>query len=342
MRRSAIYGIIAAAVVAAGVGIAYAAMNMNNNTTEPSVASTESNNDNAVRVIKHAMGETEIAGTPERVVVLYSVYVGNVRALGVMPVGVADRDFQNELLSPIGLQLSEDVIHVGIPDEPNLEAITQLEPDLIIGLSTSNQGNIYNDLNEIAPTILFAEEPTEELNEREVAEQNFMAIADALNRHDEGVAYLEKLDSLYSEAAAKIDQAGLTGTRFVVVESWIQDDVPSMYVLKENAMFSLILNEIGLESAVPADHVLEPGYENAGWYQTGMEGLSTLDGPDIRVLNSHAGANPLQNSSLWDNLEFAQNDHVYSIGEIRTDQFAYAETLVNRVVEALTGETAVR
>ena len=111
-----------------------------------------------------------------------------------------------------------------------------------------------------------------------------------------------------------------------------------MYVLKENAMFSLILNEIGLESAVPADYVLEPGYETAGWYQTGMEGLSTLDGPDIRVLNSHRGSNPLEISPLWDNLEFAQNGHVHSIGQIRTDQFAYAETLVNRVVDVLTSE----
>jgi ABC-type Fe3+-hydroxamate transport system substrate-binding protein len=287
------------------------------------------------RTVKHALGETTITGTPERVVALYSVQVGNVRALGVMPVGVADLDFQNELLSPVGLQLSKDVVHVGTPSEPNFETLLQLEPDLIVG--GAFQAEIYDELSEIAPTILFAEEPTEELNELEVAEQNFMAIADALNRHDEGVAYLERLDSLYAEATAKIDQSGLAGTEFVLIESWLQNGAPHMYVTKENGMFSLVLNQTGLKSAVPADYVLEPGYENAGWYQTSMEGLSTLDGPDVRILNSHGGENPLESSPLWDNLEFAQNGHVYSVGEIRTDQFAYTEMLVNRVVEALTG-----
>ena len=335
MKKAALYGIIAAVVVAVGVGIAFAAVSMNN-AAEPAVASQGPSSNNDVRVIKHAMGETEITGTPERVVALYSVQVGNVRALGVMPVGVADLDFQNGLLSPIGLQLSEDVVHVGTPSEPNFETLLQLEPDLIVG--GAFQAEIYDELSEIAPTILFAEEPTEELNELEVAEQNFMAIADALNRHDKGVAYLERLDSLYAEVAAKIDQAGLAGTEIVLIESWLQDDGPYMYVMKENAMFSLILNETGLKSAVPADYVLEPEYENAGWYQTSMEGLSTLDGPDVRILNSHAGSNPLESSPLWDNLEFAQNGHVYSIGQIRTDQFAYAEMLVNRVVDAMTGE----
>ena len=207
MQKTALYGIIAAVVVVAGVGIAFAAMSMNGTPATTEAANPQSSDDNQVRVIKHAMGETEITGTTERVVALYSVQVGNVRALGVMPVGVADRDFQNELLSPIGLQLSDDVVHVGTPAEPNFETLAQLEPDLIVG--GAFQSEIYDELSEIAPTILFREEPTEELNELEVAEQNFMAIADALNRHDEGVAYLEKLDSLYSNAAEKISQAGL-------------------------------------------------------------------------------------------------------------------------------------
>ena len=33
------------------------------------------------RIINHTMGQTEITGTPERIVTLYSVFTGDVRAL---------------------------------------------------------------------------------------------------------------------------------------------------------------------------------------------------------------------------------------------------------------------
>lgn len=62
MQKVALYGIIATVVVAAGVGIAFAATSpMGNNNTEPVVTNQQSAN-NEARVIKHAMGETEIEG----------------------------------------------------------------------------------------------------------------------------------------------------------------------------------------------------------------------------------------------------------------------------------------
>ena len=136
MQKAALYGIIAVAVVAASVGIAFVAVSsMDNAPAVTMEAASQQVSDPAQRrVIKHQMGETEITGMPERVVVLYSIYAGDVRALGVQPVGIVDRDWINGWLTPIGYPLSEDVVNVGIPNEPNMETILQLEPDLIIGL----------------------------------------------------------------------------------------------------------------------------------------------------------------------------------------------------------------
>jgi ABC-type Fe3+-hydroxamate transport system substrate-binding protein len=340
MQKGALYGIIAAAVVAAGVGIAFASMSMNN-TAEPVVANEQPGND--VRVIKHVMGETEITGTPERVVTLYSVFTGDVRALGVQPAATVDKDWINGWLTPIGLPLSENVADVGIPDEPNLEVILQLEPDLIIGHGGvwGSHDEMYEELSSIAPTVILDDAPAESgLDELEVGKQNFMAIADALNRHDEGAAYLQKIESQYDEAAQKIEQAGMKGTKFVLAQAYLSSDVPGAYVFTENSFSTKVLNNIGLVNEIP-----DPADTSDKWYQTGMEGLTTIDKPDTHLIVTYnAGqyeSNPLERSPVWGNLGFVKEGRAHDIGNTRVfGQVIFIEEIVNRVVDALTGNSS--
>ena len=67
MQKVALYGIIATVVVAASVGIAFAAMSSMNDVAKPEhdVTNQQQSSDNKVRVIQHAMRENEITGTPE-------------------------------------------------------------------------------------------------------------------------------------------------------------------------------------------------------------------------------------------------------------------------------------
>lgn len=109
------------------------------------------------------MGETEISGIPERVVVLEWTYAEHVLALGLQPVGVADIKTMNQWVNLGDHALSPDATDVGLRWEPNLEVIAQLEPDLIIG-DADNNGPIYEDLSFIAPTLLFNAYPLEEEN----------------------------------------------------------------------------------------------------------------------------------------------------------------------------------
>ncbi|MGB3760615.1 MAG: ABC transporter substrate-binding protein, partial [Rivularia sp. (in: cyanobacteria)] len=67
--------------------------------------------------------------TPSRVVALGWVYVEDLLALGIQPVGVADIEGYQKFVN-IQPQLAASVVDVGTRAEPNLEAIAQLEPDL--------------------------------------------------------------------------------------------------------------------------------------------------------------------------------------------------------------------
>lgn len=148
MQKAVLYGVIAAIVLAAGVGIAFAAISMNN-ADEPAVASQQQNtNNNDVRVIQHAIGETVITGTPERVVALHWIYAEDLLALEIQPAGVVFRDdFEQFVADHTSLRLLPDVKDVGTTAEPNLEAILELEPDLIISWNT-RQGELYEELSE--------------------------------------------------------------------------------------------------------------------------------------------------------------------------------------------------
>jgi iron complex transport system substrate-binding protein len=107
------------------------------------------------RTISHAMGSTKVPAAPRRVVVLDTGELDSAVALGVKPVGaveaIAGAGFPEYLASQV-----EGVAKVGTIEQPNLEAIAALRPDLILSSKVRHEA-IYDQLSRIAPTI-FSEE----------------------------------------------------------------------------------------------------------------------------------------------------------------------------------------
>jgi ferric hydroxamate transport system substrate-binding protein len=88
------------------------------------------------------------------VVVLEWSYVEHILPLDIQPVGVADKEGFNKWVN-VGEPLADEVEDVGTRSEPNFEAISRLDPDLIIGAQYRHEG-FAKQLNEIAPTLMFA------------------------------------------------------------------------------------------------------------------------------------------------------------------------------------------
>ncbi|MEU6238358.1 ABC transporter substrate-binding protein [Kitasatospora sp. NPDC047058] len=106
------------------------------------------------RTVTHAAGTAEIKAQPKRVVVLDSGELDDVTLLGITPVGAVSPHMKTEGGFPGYLKDKiKDTKDVGPMNEPNLELIASLKPDLILS-SKVRHAKVYDKLNAIAPTVL--------------------------------------------------------------------------------------------------------------------------------------------------------------------------------------------
>ncbi|MFI8822810.1 ABC transporter substrate-binding protein [Streptomyces sp. NPDC053431] len=103
------------------------------------------------RTLTHALGRTEIPAAPKRVVVLDVGELDNVVSLGVKPVGYAPSEADDGIPGYLKKDAG-DPKPVGTINNLNLEAIANLQPDLILG-SQLRAADKYDELSKIAPTV---------------------------------------------------------------------------------------------------------------------------------------------------------------------------------------------
>lgn len=114
------------------------------------------------REVQHEAGVTSICGYPERVVALDPHAMDLLLSLGVQPIGYAEIDVA--LLHPfsmgaemteikyLGDRITAPPAYLGSRNQPSLETILKLQPDLIVGEGASRFN--YETLARLAPTLL--------------------------------------------------------------------------------------------------------------------------------------------------------------------------------------------
>ncbi len=220
-----------------------------------------------------ATGEVSLPSPATRVVALEWVYAEDALLLGVEPVGVADR---KGYVGYVGAPppLPSDITDVGTRQEPSLEEIRALDPDLIIGVTMRHDG-ILGELEAIAPTALFDPYggPESQLAEMRTT---FAQIAMATGKVAEGEQVLADLDA--SIAAAADALASLSGDErnILVVQPYVANDVPVIRAFTGDSLTVELFEEIGLVNVWTG-----PGDEH-GFTTTDLEGLTTVS--DVSVL----------------------------------------------------------
>ncbi|MCP2325416.1 iron complex transport system substrate-binding protein [Hamadaea flava] len=150
----------------------------------------------ATREITHAMGTTKIPITPKRVVVLDTDKIDTALTLGVTPVGAAVAGEAKSWPTYFGEDKLSGITEVGTLQEPNLEKIASLKPDLILG-SKFRQEKYYDELTAIAPTVFTAQVGS-------TWKENFLLDGDALGHKAEATTALEAYEKRAKEVGTKL------------------------------------------------------------------------------------------------------------------------------------------
>lgn len=159
--------------------------------------------DGAGYTVEHAMGETALVDVPERIVVLDSPHLDALVALGITPVGAPEigegRGFPAYLADEL-----DETAPVGYIAEPDVDAIVNLEPDLILGSKVRHEA-LYEELSAIAPTVFSEDTGT---NWHEQADLT----AAAVDRSDEMAELIADLDARVAEVGEQVGARGRTAS----------------------------------------------------------------------------------------------------------------------------------
>ncbi|WP_338033004.1 iron-siderophore ABC transporter substrate-binding protein [Lentibacillus sediminis] len=228
--------------------------------------------------IEDAMGEQTIEGIPEDIVVLEWSYAENLLALGMQPAGVADVDGYNQWVN-IDKELDDSVVDVGTRQEPNLEAISRLDPDLIIAVKYRHEAHL-DALNDIAPVVTFApygEEAVQDQYQNMINE--FEKMATIVDKEAEAEQVLTDLDSFVEEQKQRIAEAGLEGNSYIATQAFTAQNAPTLRLFTNNSIVAQVINSLGLENAYQSDTL-----ETYGYSEVNVEALQNFQGENLEFL----------------------------------------------------------
>jgi len=164
-----------------------------------SAGPSDANAAGETREIVHAMGTTRVPAQPKRVVVLDTDKMDTALTLGIKPVGAARAGELTGWPTYFGSDATQGITEVGTLQEPNLEAIAALAPDLILG-SKFRQEKYYDELSKIAPTV-FTE------NVGKPWKENFLLDGEALGKGKEARDLLAAYEARAKALGAKLGDA---------------------------------------------------------------------------------------------------------------------------------------
>ncbi|MCR8847685.1 iron-siderophore ABC transporter substrate-binding protein [Rossellomorea sp. SC111] len=251
--------------------------------------------------VKHAMGTTEIKGTPKKVVILTNEGTEALLSLGVTPVGAVQSWTGDPWYDHIADKM-KDVEVVGTESELNMEAIAKLQPDLIIG-NKMRQEEQYNQLKDIAPTVM-----AETL--RGNWKENFELYAKALNKEEKGNEVLAEYDQRIEDLKGKL------GDKLNQKVSMVRFLAGDVRIYHKDSFSGVILDQLGFArpEGQDADDFAEKGVTK--------ERIPAMDGDVLFYFTYETGdgeANKLAeewlNDPLFKNLEVAKQDKVYEVSD---------------------------
>ncbi|HEY0737802.1 MAG TPA: iron-siderophore ABC transporter substrate-binding protein [Herpetosiphonaceae bacterium] len=264
----------------------------------PAESATEtSSSAGGERVVKHAMGETTVPANPQRVVVLDTGELDSALALGVKPVGAVSATQGGSFPSYLADQ-TEGITNVGTIQQPNLEAIIALKPDLILSSKLRHEA-IYPQLSQIAPTVF-----TEAVGV--VWKENLKLHAEALGKTAEAEKLMDDYTARLDEFKAKLGDQ-LANTKVSTVR-FLSGGKVRIYM--KQSFIGTVLQDAGLPRPAAQD-------KDVFAEEVSKERIPEMDGDVMFVTTFGPGDETalatFQSDPLWSQLSVVKANKVYAV-----------------------------
>ena len=257
----------------------------------------------AVRVIEHAMGTSEVPVIPKRVVVLDTAPLDAALALGIQPIGTYIWETFPQYLEE-NVENVKDIAIVGKGNQPSLEKILQLKPDLILGSKLGSSPQQYQLLSQIAPTVF-----TEGSGRQTDWQPNFQLYAEALGRPELAQQLLERYQQQVEQLRQNIPRPQ------TIVISVLSSYNNRLDTYTKGTFSGSILQDVGFS---------RPTAQDTNTYEVNLspEALDELDGDYIFLIHSSNSPGEVSKKEfitnpLWSKLEAVRQDRVCEVtGEV--------------------------
>ncbi|MFI6152684.1 ABC transporter substrate-binding protein [Kitasatospora sp. NPDC051170] len=252
------------------------------------------------RSVKHAAGTAELKTQPKRVVVLDSGELDDVTLLGIKPVGAVSPHMKTNGGFPAYLKDKvEGTKDVGPMNEPNLELIASLKPDLILS-SKVRHAKVYDQLNAIAPTVL-AETTGFPWKE------NLALYAQALGKEDEAKGALAE----YEARAKKLGEAIKAKNHGTMpTASVVRFVAGPTRVYGKSSYSGVVLKDVGLGRPASQDvdkNIIEISAEQIGQADADLLFVTSADDP------SKTKESEVQQTAVWQGLNAVKGGKVFTV-----------------------------
>lgn len=275
-------------------------------TDAPVTAESTAASGQEITVIDSRGEQVTVSGPAERVVTLEWSVTEYVSALGVQPVGVADVEGYNTWAKTAPLE--GEPADVGVRTEPSVDAIANLEPDLIVADTSSIPEDAIEQIERIAPVLVLRSAATDGL--LDLVTSNQQTVGTLLGKEAAAQQLEEDFSTDLEGARAAVADAGKDGAPMVFSYPYAEANSMTFRMHGPGSAPAVIGEEIGLRSA--SEEVGDEAY-----------GLTTIDVEGLRNLPSDTEflywADPtmedptqtLADNAVWNQLGFVADGHVH-------------------------------
>ncbi len=246
----------------------------------------------------------ELKAPAKRVVALEWAEAEIVASLGVMPVGLADAPGFKIWDSVV--PLDDSVKDVGKRNEPSVDAIVALNPDLII-MAAERDSILVPQLEKYVPVVVTKASDASRNLDR--LREDVKMIAKAVGKSADGDKLLSEMDTKLADGRKAVEAKGATGTPFLMADGWLEGSTVNIRPFGKGSLVSDTAEQVGLKNAWTGQ--VDPQW---GLGQTDVEGLTALTDPktilvysasEDDVFSTGLAANP-----VWQRLPFVTSKKI--------------------------------